>query len=559
MTMCNYTRRDFMKAASLGAAAVVVPGLLNGSVSAKNAGKAKPNILLILVDDMGYSDLGCYGSEIKTPNLDELAANGLRMTQFYNTARCCPSRASLLTGLYPHQAGVGYMNKDNGTRGYRGFLQEECVTIAQVLKPAGYNTYACGKWHVGTASAAPDARGFDEFYGFAAGAAINCWNPESMNRLPEGRTKRSYPKDKFYATDAITDHALDFIADSRKNSNPFLLYLAYNAPHFPLHAPKADTDRYMPIYEKGWDVIRKERFEKMKKLGLIEPDAEMSPRELAPPHRNAGEYGGKPNPAWDSLSVDRRLDLARRMAIYAAMIEIIDRNIGRILDDLKAAGEMENTLIMFMSDNGACAEFNPIGFDHGKRKDGKPNKLHIGAELDKMGLDKTSHSVGSGWANVSNTPLTLYKHYTHEGGISSPFIAFWPAGMKRKGEIDQRLGHIIDVMTTCVDIAGVVYPKKHNGVDIIPMEGESLLPVLRGAPPKERTLFFEHEGNRAIRKGKWKLVSAQFRGNRWELYDLAEDRQERNDLAAAHPERVKKMVAEYDAWAERCFVIQRSN
>jgi arylsulfatase len=502
-----------------------------------------PNILIILADDLGYSDLGCYGGEIRTPNLDRLATDGLRLTQFYNGARCCPSRASLLTGLYPHQAGVGHMADDLGRPGYRGHLNDRCATIAEVLRANGYRTYLSGKWHLGTPD--PIARGFDEAFKMDGGFRT-CWDPRAFVRLPEGRPTRAYAEGTFYATDALTDYALDFLADARKADKPFFLYLAYNAPHFPLHAPKEEIARYAKVYEKGWDKVREERFERMKKLGILPDGARLSPRSEYWTFQDK-ERGV--NPAWETLDADRRADLARRMAVFAAMVDRLDQNVGRVVADLRKHGQLDNTLLVFLSDNGACAEWDPYGFDG---ESGPKNVLHKGADLEAMGGPKSYLSYGSGWANAGSTPFRLYKHFAHEGGISTPFIAHWPAGVKRKGEIDHRPAHLVDLMATCVAVSGASYPRRLRDHDVLPMEGESLLPILRGERTGERTLYFEHEGNRAVRAGRWKLVSAH--QGPWELFDVDADRSELTDLADRHPERVKELAARYDAWARRCGV-----
>ncbi|MEW6306302.1 MAG: arylsulfatase [Verrucomicrobiota bacterium] len=515
------------------------------AVSLAGAQPAKrPNVLLIMADDLGYSDLGCYGGEIATPNLDRLAANGLRFTQVYNTSRCMPTRVSLMTGLYSHQVGMGHMINDLGLPGYRGRVADRATTMAEVLRPAGYRAFMCGKWHLGTTD--PTERGFEEFYGTLISAGT-FWDANHYLRLPKGRVARAYPEGQFYGTDALTDHALDFLGEARRTPDkPWFLYLAYNSPHFPLHARKEDIAKYAKTYEKGWDAIRAERHVRMKQLGVIGKDVPLTPRS---DYSTYGNTNHGVNPPWDSLPADRRADLARRMAIFAAMVDRMDQNIGRVLADLRARGEWDNTLILFLSDNGACAEWDPHGFD---TRSGPNNILHKGAELEKMGGPGTYHSVGSGWANASNTPWRLYKHYVHEGGISTPFIAHWPAGMKRKGEWETRPLHIIDVMPTLVELAGAAYPKTRAGEAVPPMEGRSLLPVLRGEATSTRALFFEHEGNRAVREGQWKLVS--LKDGPWELYDLATDRTELRDLASAQPERVRQLAAQWTEWAARCFV-----
>lgn len=511
-----------------------------------------PNILLILCDDMGFSDPGCYGGEIRTPRIDRLAEGGIRMTRVYNSARCCPSRASLFTGLYPHQAGIGYFaNFDKGAPGYTGFLQDRSVGLSEVLKSAGYNTYMSGKWHMGD-DPGPIEKGFDEFYGFVVPHSIDCWDPEAMFRLPDGRPERKYDEGHYYATDAITDYALDFLDEGIAAQQPFFLFLSYNAPHFPLHASKDLTDSYMDIYTRGWDTIRAERFLRMMENGIGDPSWELPPRSEVMVERRDLGYGGKPNPSWNSFSPERQKDLARRMAVYAAMIDRMDQNIGRVIDRLEEAGELDNTLIFFLSDNGACAEFNPLGFDVQETRE---NILNQGTRLDSMGLPGSYISYGSGWAMASNTPLNLYKHYIHEGGISSPFIIHWPEGIAVAGNIDKRPAHVMDIMATCVEISGAVYPELNNGTPVLPMEGISLVPVMKGEKSGSRTLGFEHERNRGYLKGEWKIVSEQYRGPEWELYNIEEDRLEQNNLAGQYPGMVKTLEEEYEEWANRVLVL----
>lgn len=530
------------------------------TVATMAVAQPKPNFLIILADDLGYSDLGCYGGEIRTPVLDRLAEGGLRFTQLYNSSRCCPSRASLLTGLYPHQAGIGRFVGNGRLPGYRGRLGDHCVTLGEVLGPAGYTTLACGKWHVNTPG--PIERGFDEFYGFIHGYAVDSWNPSLMIRLPEGRPQRQYGKGGYFATDAITDHALDFLELARKAEQPWLLYLAYQAPHFPVQAPPALTASYGETYAKGWDAIRAERCGRMKQLGLIGKDLDLPPRGpidlVAAAERIGSMTPDGLNPAWDSLDDDRRADLAGRMAVYAAMVENMDCNIGRVVDDLRRSGELENTLILFLSDNGACAEWEPFGFDldaadyrgnppgHGINTftPGRPNVLHRGKDLEAMGGPGSLFSYGCGWANVSNTPLSRYKHYAHEGGIRSPLIAHWPAGISARGELRTQVCHVMDVMPTLVELGRAGYP----GQPVMPAEGRSLVPAFDGNPPVPRSLLFEHEGNIAWREGDWKLVGDKGLGRDglreeadWKLYDLQQDPAEQTDLAARHPERVERM------------------
>jgi arylsulfatase len=540
------------------------------ALSAAGATKQKPNIVVILADDMGYSDIGCYGGEIRTPNLDALAANGLRFTQFYNDTRCCPSRASLLTGLYPHQAGMGQMCNDAGAPGYRGSLQPHTATIAEVLRSAGYRTFMVGKWHL--SNPGPIERGFEEFYGMLGGFG-SCWDekpgPASVRiqgkttssptmwsrgyeRLPKDRTRRDYAPGKFYSTDVFADYALDFLASARRESpgKPWFLYLAFNAPHFPLHAYPEDIAKYQNYYLRGWDAIRAERLEKMKGLGIVPPATPLPPlSEWRHPWQNKGGV----NPTWDSLPEDRRRDLARRMAVYAAMVDRMDAAIGRVTADLRAAGELDNTLIVFLSDNGACAEWDPIGFDVATGP-ATTNILHTGDDLEFLGGPDSYISYGSGWANACNTPWRLYKQSTHEGGISTPLIAHWPAGISAKGELRAQHGHLPDIMATVVEVTGAPYPARSPiGVPITPMEGKSLLPAFAGQPLQRGPIFWEHYGSAAVRDGKWKLVRAN-RVAAWELYDMETDRTELDNLAASQPEKVKDLATQWEAWAERALV-----
>jgi arylsulfatase A-like enzyme len=557
-------------------AGICAGGSLFASCHADNP--ARPNFLVILADDLGYSDLGCYGGEIRTPHLDALATRGLRFTRAYNSSRCCPSRASLLTGLYPHQAGIGRFT-GNGTRpGYEGRLTDRCVTLAEVLRPAGYSTYACGKWHVNTPG--PTERGFDGFYGFVEGYAVDSWNPAAMIRLPDDQPARTYGKGGYYATDAITDHALDFLRIARDRDRPWLLYLAYQAPHFPIQAPCDLSASYLETYRQGWDVIREKRLAKMKRLGIIPRETDLPPRgpigDPAVALRNGSMTPDGDTPAWDTLEADRRADLAHRMAAYAAMVEMLDRNVGRLVGDLRENGEIDNTLIFFLSDNGACAEWETFGFDldpadHMKNPPGrginigtpdKPNVLHRGADLAGMGGPGSLFSYGSAWANVSNTPLSLYKHFAHEGGIRTPMIVHWPKRVAGAGSILPHVSHIMDIMPTCVELASATYPETRDGKRILPMEGRSLMPAIGGKAPAVRTLVFEHEHHAAIMEGDWKLVGKEVvEGERvkpapaWSLYDLANDPCERADLSGQEPERAARMLEAFGREARRTMIL----
>lgn len=522
--------------------------------TAKAAVAPRPNILLIMVDDMGYSDLGCYGGEIHTPHVDALAAGGLQFTQCYNTSRCCPTRASLMTGLYPHQAGVGHMNGDAGPKfpGYRGFLSDRAVTIAEVLGGAGYQTYMVGKWHLNKKTD-PVRRGFDEFYGLIKGGSNFFREHPNYVRLPEGRPRRDYPADGFYSSDAFADYAVDFIEQARGNAEkPWFLYLAFNAPHFPLQAPAEEIAKYKDRYVGGWDRLREERFARQQEMGLIPEGAKLSPRGFIPaePYNETTGWANKVNPAWDSLPSDRRADLARRMAVFAAMVDRMDQAVGCVVHELRETNQLDNTLIVFLSDNGACAEWDPWGFD---KRSGPGNILHREDELDQIGTADSYISYGSGWANASNTPWRLYKHYEHEGGIHTPLVVHWPDGIQDRGARRSQPGHVIDIMATCIDVSGATFPKQHNDVETLPPEGTSLVPAFADKPLKREFIAWEHEGNRAIRVDDWKLVS--LKDHPWELYDLNADPLESIDLAAERPHRVKELSAQWNEWAQRCYVL----
>lgn len=541
---------------SVSALALVFGVMLSGLSAADKP--ARPNIIVIMADDLGYSDLGCYGSEIATPHLDRMAAGGLQMTQFYNTPRCCPSRAALLTGLYPQQADIGNMMEDRGVTGYRGELNHDTPTIAEVLRQADYRTAMVGKWHVShihfdgkkqlnyesdvpfwdSKRGWPLQRGFEEYYGTIHG--VNSYfDPFS---LVSGNTPiRAEGKDYYY-TDAITDHAVADIGQLGGGEKPFFLYVAYTAPHWPLQAPEKDIAKYRETYLAGWDAIRQSRYERQIKLGIIDKNWPLSPRDPEVP-------------AWDTVS--NKAWEANRMATFAAMVEHLDTGVGRILDALKAKGIDQNTLVVFLADNGACAEvIQPGWYDvPSKTRDGAPVTVMGGKNEDVMaGPNDVWQSYGLPWANVSNTPFVLYKHFTFEGGISSPFIVHWPAVIKQPGLKSAELGHITDIMATCVDVAGASYPATFNNHPCIPLEGRSLRSVIAGGVREHPApIFWEHEGNRAVRLGDWKLVAHHGRG--WELYNVAADRTEEKNLAASEPGRVREMTALYDAWAARCHVV----
>ncbi len=504
----------------------------------------KPNIVVILVDDMGWSDIGCYGGEIATPHLDRLAQNGVRFTHFYNTARCCPTRASLLTGLYQHQAGIGHMTSNDGIPSYQGYLNDRCLTIAEALRPAGYTTLAAGKWHVGSEPGQwPLDRGFDRFWGTPAGGGV--YFKETLHVrtnvfFVSGNERVELPDD-LYVTDTFTTQALAFIKDSvTQTRKPFFLYLAHIAPHWPLQAKPEDIAKYRGRYDAGWDEVRRRRFQRQKAMQLVPSDAELSPRD--PQAR-----------AWADVPEAERPELSHRMEIYAAQIDCIDQNVGRLVQQLKELDQFENTLILFLSDNGCSAEGGPGGFSRGKP--GAP-----------IGTGLSYASVGLEWANAADTPFRKFKMDTYEGGIATPLIAHWPKGMTelsqerpRTGHVVHAPGHVIDIMPTLLDVAGVGYPKEVSGRPLLALEGRSLKPLLTGrdgAAAKlaavDRPLFWEHQGNTAVRLGNWKAVGS--RGGPWELYNLAEDRTELRDTAKAHPEKTSELAGLWRNWADRCGV-----
>ncbi len=504
----------------------------------------RPNILLILNDDMGYSDIGCYGGRIDTPNLNRLASGGVRFTQFYNTARCCPSRASLLTGLHPHQADVGHMIADDDIDGYRGDLSRNAVTIAEVLKPSGYATYMSGKWHVSKSLTEPgnwpNQRGFDDYYGIISGAS-SYFNPWTLIRNDEVVEDDS---PDFYLTDAISDAAARQIrTHSAENpEQPFFQYLAYTAPHWPLHALPADIAKYRGCYDQGWDRLREQRLQRMIKMGILRDDSELTDRDPS-------------QPAWEDAQ--HKSWQARRMEVYAAQIDRMDQGIGRVISALAETGQLDNTLILFLADNGGCAEelTSETTFIQASKDitcDGRDIKL--GNDPDVFpGADDTFQSYGVPWANVSNTPFREYKHWVHEGGIATPLIAHWPGGIAARNELRHTPMQLPDVMATCLDVAGASYPQTYQGRSIQPLEGYSLCPCFDNDTSDRECLFWEHEGNSAIRQGTWKLV-CKYPGD-WELYNMDEDRCEIHDLADQYPKRVEELAGLYRKWADRCGVM----
>jgi len=526
---------------------VVVLTLLAGPAAAQS----RPNVVLIMSDDMGYSDLGSFGAEIDTPNLDQLASDGLRYTSFYNAGRCCPTRASLITGLHPHQTGMGNMmnssyepeTQNRGVPGYQGHITHQSVTLAEVLGEAGYYTVHSGKWHLGQheKSARPWNRGFDDSYGHLSGAT-NYFDPEHPRGIwlngepiedPESTTDKRY-----YTTDAFTDHAIRFLQknEQQEQQRPFFLYLAYNAPHWPLHAHESDVEKYRGRYMEGWGEIRRKRYERLKEMGVIDDDVALSPQD------------GRP---FEKLSKQKQREMDRRMAIYAAQIDRMDHNIGKLMRYLKRTGQFDNTLILFLHDNGGSHEGGELG-------GGTPQELN-NAQYGRL------QSYGYAWANASNTPLRRYKSYLHEGGIATPLVAHWPEGIDRDqaGTFRRQVSYVVDIMPTLTEITGAEYPERAHGENIPSMEGVSLAPSFNDADAdlaREKPLFWEHNGNRAIRDGKWKLVSV---GNKldyggedsWALYNLASDRSELNNLADEYPQRVDRLSERWWQWARRAQVV----
>jgi arylsulfatase len=525
-------------------------------------------------DDMGYSDIGCYGGEIDTPTLNSLAENGLRFTQFYNTARCCPTRAALLSGVYQHQAGIGLMTGDKKLPGYRGDLGRNVVTIAEALGTAGYRAYMAGKWHVtrftgpnGPKDNWPLQRGFDRFYGTITGAG-SFYDPATLCRGNTYITPVNDPEYKpevYYYTDAISDNAVMFLGDHAEQApdRPFFLYVSYTAAHWPMHALPSDIAKYKGKYDGGFAPIRMARLKRLKEMGIVDPSTELSPQ--------SDDWDDVQDKAWE----------ARNMEVYAAMIDSMDQGIGRIVAELKRQGRLENTLILFLQDNGGCAEgygryaprkpyatdLKPMGPDELQTKiwppmqtrDGRPVRVGPGV---MAGAADTFIGYGRGWANVSNTPFREYKHWCHEGGISTPLVVHWPKGIakQRRGELVHQPGHVVDIMATCVDVAGAKHHTRYAETEIISLEGVSLRPVFGGESiDRKDALYFEHHLNCAVRDGDWKLVRKGQPGRPsklfpWELYDMNRDRTELHNLSEKHPNKVAELSAKWEAWAQRANV-----
>ena len=527
----------------------------------------RPNIVTIFVDDLGYSDIGCFGSEIDTPNLDRLAENGVRMTQFYNTARCCPARASLLTGLYPHQAGIGMMVYRDYGDGYLGNLNDRCVTFAEVLQSAGYQTMMSGKWHAGhEPHSRPDVRGFERFTGvyphidsyWKVLPGCDIYRDKKL-LIPAGENPVNpyRPEEEFYTTDFFTDTAIDYIDQAlTDDSRPFMLHVCYNTPHFPLEAHDELIEKYRGKYLKGWDKLREEKLERMKAMGIVSENQKL-PRVRGFEMEKRPGFDFKPTidtdflPKWDSLNKKDQEELDFRRAMYAAQIDRLDQNVGRIVDYLKKRGIFDNTLILFMSDNGCSGELGRFGMNWGKYT----------SENYPEWRKKSGWSISQGqcWASYSNTPLRKYKIFVHEGGIATPLIAHWPAGLKNAGQINSgHMGHLIDIMPTLCEVAGATYPEIYDGREITPAQGKSLLPYLQNVEAKaeQRTLYWQHETHAAIREGDWKLVTSDDRDDSaWELYNFADDRSETDALEKQHPKIADRLLVKWRRWAKETNVL----
>lgn len=515
------------------------------------ATSSQPNVVLILADDLGYSDLGCYGGEISTSNIDALGSNGVRLSQFYNTARCSPSRASLLTGLHPHQTGIGILTNDDRPRGYPGALNDRCVTIAEVLETAGYYTALIGKWHLAAEmnvpnNAWPSRRGFKYFYGTLTGCG-SYFYPGTLTRNEENVEEEARRNPDYYYTDAISDEACCVIRERAAADQPFFVYVAYTAPHWPLHARADDVERYRGRFAGGWDELRQERLRRLKEKGILSDEANLSERDPTQP-----SWVHTRDHDWQQ----------RRMEAYAAQVDRMDQGIGHILDALTETGVRDDTVVIFLSDNGASAESLPLidreTFRH--RKDIFRAATRVGDQV-RLGNDasiapgpeESYSSYGRAWANLSNTPFRYYKRWVHEGGIATPFIVSWPNGNLEVGSVCGTAYQLTDVLPTILEITATELPTDYPGRQLQPIEGRSMLPALRGAPVEDRLLFWEHTGNAAVRRGQWKLVREYPNG--WELYDMSMDRSELNDRADERPELVAELTREWERWAERIGII----
>lgn len=503
----------------------------------------RPNILLIIADDLGYSDLGSYGGEIHTPNLDRLAREGTRFTQFYNNAVCFATRASVYTGASPR-------------RGPQGLLRPNMVTLGEAMKAAGYETSLVGKWHLGSeAPLRPIDRGFDDYYGVLSGAC-NYFDPTIPDPLfygSDGATRPFAHNDKlitefpagFYTTDAFSSHAVERIHHAKQTGRPFLINLCYTAPHFPLQAPAEDIARYRGKYQDGYRKLREQRYQRQIELGIVDPAVTKLTEADAKTGPFRYDYA---IPEWSELDEDRREREERRMEVYAAMVDRMDQGIGRVLAALDETGQADNTLIIFISDNGGCASV--------PEADRMAEYTKFNRDV-PIGQKEGYEFVGPAWGWAQNTPFRRYKGWEYEGGNCTPMIVRWP-GKVAAGKINAEVGHVIDFMPTFLALGGIDYRTAAGGRTVIPLEGRSLLPVLQGQQigPRSGFLFWFLMGNRAVRDGQWKLVWG-VDDKRWELYDLATDRSETTDLSGREPQRVAEMAAAWAKWAQLAEVDDR--
>ena len=522
------------KVTAVAAGVVAVIAVAGEAQAAK---PVKPNIVVILLDDVGYSDLGCYGSEVPTPNMDRFAEEGIRFRQFYNQARSSPTRVSLLTGLYSHQDGYGSLGPQKGYPAYQGYANNKNFFIPELIRKAGYFNIMTGKWHLGQEKGVtPIKRGFDRSLNAPTGGYYfsNDVSPK-QNGTPTNE-KNLYLNDEqlrfddprlpkeWYSTDLWVDMGLKFVDEAIGTGKPFFWYLAHNGAHFPLQAPQETIAKYRGNYLCGWDPIRNARYEKQLALGLFTKEEPLTPRNPKVP-------------AWDSLSDEERDRYDMQMAIYAAVIDRIDQSIGRLVAHLKEKGVFDNTIFILLSDNGGNGEPGIEGVFKGKNPGSATSTVFLGAA----------------WADVANTPYFLYKHHAHEGGCNTPLIISYPKGIDRKlngSIIKNTCGHVIDLMPTILEITGAQYPDKKGNIDIPPMEGVSLVPCFSGGvPARKNPIIVEHEGNKMLRDGKWKVVQ-EYKEPLWMLYDMEKDPTEMNDLAATNPDQLKKMVDEYQVMAK---------
>lgn len=539
-------RRQFLRMAGIGMASVLGTRKCAGTDHSK-----RPNIIIILADDMGFSDAGCFGGEIETPNIDKLAANGLRFTQFYNCARCCPTRAALMTGQYPHKVGL--------TRNGRS-LTNNGITIAEALKQAGYDTAMVGKWHLSRTDTLEDKklhqrwldhqydpgrpfapletypvnRGFDKHYGVIWGV-INFFDPFS---LVDGTEAVKEVPDDYYFTDAINERSVRYIREFGRSEKPFFLYVAHCAPHWPLHARIEDITKYKETYKDGWDKLRRDRYRRLIEMRLFKEE-----NTPLPPIQDKGKK-------WDEVSEQDKSFQASKMAVHAAMVDRLDQGIGKIIEALEKTGQLDNTIIFFLSDNGASPEvmYTP-GYDRSSQtRDGRKIRYK---GISEPGSETTYACIGAPWASASNTPFRYWKKESFEGGCHTPLIVHWPRGLKVKpGSVTDQVGHVTDIMPTCLELAAAEYPDRYNGHTLTPLDGITMTSIIDGGRRRgHEALFFEHMGGRAVIEGRWKLVALE--GRPWELYDFVRDRTETNNLAAKHPDRVEAMSSMWHKWAGR--------